>query len=138
MEYFTGTGLKGRLVAGFFKGVGQIPIDRSGGKASWAALEAGLSILRQGELFGIYPEGTRSPDGRLHRGKTGMARLAPVSYTHLDVYKRQMVTAAAREGDPTAVELLAEVGHWLGVGLANLAAALDVGLFCLLYTSRCV
>jgi len=76
MEYFTGTGLKGRLVAGFFKGVGQIPIDRSGGKASWAALEAGLSILRQGELFGIYPEGTRSPDGRLHRGKTGMARLA--------------------------------------------------------------
>ncbi|QQS03018.1 MAG: 1-acyl-sn-glycerol-3-phosphate acyltransferase [Austwickia sp.] len=76
MEYFTGTGIKGRLTAAFFRGVGQIPIDRSGGKASWAAMEAGLSILRQGELFGIYPEGTRSPDGRLHRGKTGMARLA--------------------------------------------------------------
>nr|WP_277626700.1 1-acyl-sn-glycerol-3-phosphate acyltransferase [Arsenicicoccus piscis] len=76
MEYFTGTGIKGRLTAGFFKGVGQIPIDRSGGKASMAALNAGLKVLREGELFGIYPEGTRSPDGRLYRGKTGVARLA--------------------------------------------------------------
>ena len=76
MEYFTGKGLKGRLIAWFFRSVGQIPIDRSGGKASWAAMEAGLKILNEGDLFGIYPEGTRSPDGRLHRGKTGMARLA--------------------------------------------------------------
>ncbi|WP_168581319.1 lysophospholipid acyltransferase family protein [Gephyromycinifex aptenodytis] len=76
MEYFTSPGLKGRLKAAFFRGTGQIPIDRSGGEASQAAMRAGLEVLRRGELFGIYPEGTRSPDGRLHRGKTGMARLA--------------------------------------------------------------
>ncbi len=76
MEYFTGTGLKGRATAAFFRGVGQVPIDRSGGTASWSAMETGLEILRRGELFGIYPEGTRSPDGRLYRGKTGAARLA--------------------------------------------------------------
>ena len=75
-EYFTGIGIKGRLQAGFFRGVGTIPVDRSGGKASEAALNTGLKRLREGGLFGIYPEGTRSPDGRLHRGKTGVARLA--------------------------------------------------------------
>jgi 1-acyl-sn-glycerol-3-phosphate acyltransferase len=75
-EYFTGSGLKGRLTAGFMRGIGQIPIDRSGGRASQAAMRAGLKLLRRGELFGIYPEGTRSPDGRLYRGKTGVARLA--------------------------------------------------------------
>jgi len=75
-DYFTGKGVKGRLTALFFRGVGQIPIDRSGGRASMAALEAGKKLLDQGELFGIYPEGTRSPDGRLYRGKTGVARLA--------------------------------------------------------------
>ncbi|MGO1316004.1 MAG: lysophospholipid acyltransferase family protein, partial [Cellulomonadaceae bacterium] len=75
-EYFTQTGIKGRLKAGFFRGVGTIPVDRSGGKASEAALRTGLARLRAGGLFGIYPEGTRSPDGRLYRGKTGVARLA--------------------------------------------------------------
>lgn len=75
-EYFTGTGVKGRLTAGFMRGVGTIPVDRGGGKASEAALETGLARLREGKLFGIYPEGTRSPDGRLYRGKTGVARLA--------------------------------------------------------------
>jgi 1-acyl-sn-glycerol-3-phosphate acyltransferase len=75
-EYFTGTGLKGRFSAGFFRGVGQIPMDRSGGAASDGALKAGLAVLRRGGLFGIYPEGTRSPDGRLYRGRTGVARLA--------------------------------------------------------------
>jgi 1-acyl-sn-glycerol-3-phosphate acyltransferase len=75
-EYFTGTGLKGRFSAGFFRGVGQIPMDRSGGKASDGALNAGLAVLQKGGLFGIYPEGTRSPDGRLYRGRTGVARLA--------------------------------------------------------------
>ena len=75
-EYFTGTGIKGRLKAGFFRGVGTIPVDRGGGKASEAALNTGLGVLRSGNLFGIYPEGTRSPDGRLYRGKTGVARLA--------------------------------------------------------------
>ncbi|GGK69430.1 lysophospholipid acyltransferase family protein [Ornithinimicrobium pekingense] len=76
MEYFTGTGVKGWATRTFMTVTGQIPIDRSGGKASLAALEQGLEVLRRGELFGIYPEGTRSPDGRLYRGKTGMARLA--------------------------------------------------------------
>lgn len=75
-EYFTGRGVKGWLTKQFFTATGQIPIDRSGGKASLVALEKGLEVLRRGELFGIYPEGTRSPDGRLYRGKTGMARLA--------------------------------------------------------------
>ena len=58
------------------KTVGTIPVDRSGGKASQAALQAGIDRLRSGQLFGIYPEGTRSPDGRLYRGKTGVARIA--------------------------------------------------------------
>ena len=75
-EYFTGRGLKGLLTKWFFVGTGTIPVDRSGGRAAQAAIETGLRILREGKLFGIYPEGTRSPDGRLYRGKTGVARLA--------------------------------------------------------------
>jgi len=75
-EYFTGKGLKGLLVRAFFTGTGTIPVDRSGGRAAQAAMDTGLRILREGRLFGIYPEGTRSPDGRLYRGKTGVARLA--------------------------------------------------------------
>ena len=75
-DYFTGVGLKGRVIAGFMRGVGTIPVDRAGGHASEAALSTGLRRLRDGKLFGIYPEGTRSPDGRLYRGKTGVARLA--------------------------------------------------------------
>jgi 1-acyl-sn-glycerol-3-phosphate acyltransferase len=75
-DYFTGKGAKGRLTAAFFKGVGQLPIDRSGGRAGEAALRSGLRVLRRGELLGIYPEGTRSPDGRLYRGRTGVARMA--------------------------------------------------------------
>ena len=75
-EYFTGKGLKGFLVRMFFVGTGTIPVDRSGGRAAQAAIDTGLRVLREGKLFGIYPEGTRSPDGRLYRGKTGVARLA--------------------------------------------------------------
>ncbi len=75
-DYFTGVGLKGRLTAAFFRGAGQVPVDRSGGKASEAALNTGLKILRRGELLALYPEGTRSPDGRLYKGKTGVARMA--------------------------------------------------------------
>jgi 1-acyl-sn-glycerol-3-phosphate acyltransferase len=75
-DYFTGRGIKGKATAMFFKGVGQVPVDRSGGKAGEAALNSGLRILRRGELLGIYPEGTRSPDGRLYRGRTGVARMA--------------------------------------------------------------
>jgi 1-acyl-sn-glycerol-3-phosphate acyltransferase len=75
-EYFTGKGLKGLLTKMFFVGAGTIPVDRSGGRAAQAAIATGLRILAEGKLFGIYPEGTRSPDGRLHRGKTGVARMA--------------------------------------------------------------
>ena len=75
-EYFTGTGIKGLISRLFFTGVGTVPIDRSGGKASEAALRTGLRILASGKILGIYPEGTRSPDGRLYKGKTGVARLA--------------------------------------------------------------
>jgi 1-acyl-sn-glycerol-3-phosphate acyltransferase len=75
-EYFTGRGVKGLFSKAFFSGVGQIPVDRSGGEASERALATGLRVLAGGELLGIYPEGTRTPDGRLFRGKTGVARLA--------------------------------------------------------------
>jgi 1-acyl-sn-glycerol-3-phosphate acyltransferase len=75
-EYFTGRGIKGLLSKAFFSGVGQIPVDRTGGAASDRALRTGLRVLAAGELLGIYPEGTRTPDGRLYRGKTGVARLA--------------------------------------------------------------
>jgi 1-acyl-sn-glycerol-3-phosphate acyltransferase len=74
-EYFTGKGLKGALSRWFFKSTGQLPIDRSGGRASEASLNTGLKVLAQGQLLGIYPEGTRSPDGRLFRGRTGIARM---------------------------------------------------------------
>jgi len=75
-EYFTGRGIKGLFSRAFFSGVGQIPVDRSGGQASERALATGLRVLAGGNLLGIYPEGTRTPDGRLFRGKTGVARLA--------------------------------------------------------------
>jgi 1-acyl-sn-glycerol-3-phosphate acyltransferase len=75
-EYFTGGGIKGLVMKAFFSGLGQIPVDRAGGEASERALRTGLQVLAAGELLGIYPEGTRTPDGRLYRGKTGVARLA--------------------------------------------------------------
>jgi 1-acyl-sn-glycerol-3-phosphate acyltransferase len=75
-EYFTSPGIKGWLQKTFFSGSGQIPIDRSGADAAAGALISAKRVLDKGELFGIYPEGTRSHDGRLYRGKTGVARLA--------------------------------------------------------------
>jgi 1-acyl-sn-glycerol-3-phosphate acyltransferase len=75
-EYFTSPGLKGWFQKKFFSGAGQVPIDRSGATAAEGALSAATRILGEGGLFGIYPEGTRSHDGRLYRGKTGVARLA--------------------------------------------------------------
>jgi 1-acyl-sn-glycerol-3-phosphate acyltransferase len=92
-DYFTGRGVKGRLTKGFMSGVGQVPIDRSGGAASEAALQTALRILGEGKILGLYPEGTRSPDGRLYRGKTGVARMAleagvpviPVAMINTDV-----------------------------------------------------
>jgi 1-acyl-sn-glycerol-3-phosphate acyltransferase len=74
-ELFHGKGLKARLLSLFLKGVGQVPLDRSGGRASAGSMDSVLGVLESGKLLGIYPEGTRSPDGRLYKGKTGVARL---------------------------------------------------------------
>lgn len=74
-DYFTGKGVKGWATRVFFQASGQLPIDRSGGKASEASLNTGLRVLNGGEVLGIYPEGTRSPDGYLYRGRTGVARM---------------------------------------------------------------
>ncbi len=75
-EYFTGKGVKGAATRAFMEGVGTIPVHRGGGRSSEAALHTGMRVLDEGHLLGIYPEGTRSQDGRLYRGKTGVARLA--------------------------------------------------------------
>jgi 1-acyl-sn-glycerol-3-phosphate acyltransferase len=75
-EYFNTPGIKGWFQKKFFSGAGQVPIDRSGASAAEGALSSARRILEDGDLFGIYPEGTRSHDGRLYRGKTGVARLA--------------------------------------------------------------
>ncbi len=74
-EYVTGKGIKGKVMAWFFTGCGMIPVDRDGANGGVAALMTGRRVLEEGKLFGIYPEGTRSPDGRLYRGRTGIARL---------------------------------------------------------------
>ncbi|MGI9197032.1 MAG: lysophospholipid acyltransferase family protein [Candidatus Nanopelagicales bacterium] len=75
-EYFTGKGIKGLISKAFFTGVGQVPIDRSSGRAAEAAINTGVRVVDEGHLLGIYPEGTRTADGRLYRGKTGVARMA--------------------------------------------------------------
>jgi 1-acyl-sn-glycerol-3-phosphate acyltransferase len=75
-EYFTGTGLKGWFSRWFFTAAGQVPIDRSDADAAQAALNTAERLLGEGKLLGMYPEGTRSPDGRLYKGKTGLGRLA--------------------------------------------------------------
>ena len=74
-EYFTGKGAKGWLTRQFFLATGMLPIDRSGGAASEASLKTGLEVLSRGQALGIYPEGTRSPDARMYRGRTGVARM---------------------------------------------------------------
>ncbi|MGZ4437112.1 MAG: lysophospholipid acyltransferase family protein [Nocardioidaceae bacterium] len=75
-DYFTGTGVRGALQRGWFQGMGMIPVDRSDTKAAIASLDIALEVLGRGEAFGIYPEGTRSRDGRLYRGRTGVGHLA--------------------------------------------------------------
>jgi 1-acyl-sn-glycerol-3-phosphate acyltransferase len=110
-EYFTGRGVKGFLQRVFFAGSGQVPIDRTDATAAEGAIRTGIRILREGSLLGIYPEGTRSPDGRLYRGKTGVARMAietgvpviPVamSYTPRRMpFGRTLVKVCVRFGTP--------------------------------------
>ena len=110
-EYFTGKGLKGAAQRMFFAGSGQVPIDRTSASAAEDAIRTGVRILRQGHLLGIYPEGTRSPDGRLYRGKIGVARMAletgtPVVPVAMSSRRRRlpfgvrMPTAIGRFGKP--------------------------------------
>jgi len=75
-DYFTGSGIKGALSRAWFEGLGMLPVDREDSKAALASLDTALTVLGRGEAFGIYPEGTRSRDGRLYRGRTGVAHLA--------------------------------------------------------------
>jgi 1-acyl-sn-glycerol-3-phosphate acyltransferase len=78
-DYFTGRGVKGALSRAWFSGMGMIPVDRDDSRAALASLDIALEVLERGEAFGIYPEGTRSRDGRLYRGRTGIAHLALTS-----------------------------------------------------------
>lgn len=95
-ELFSGKGFKGKIVAWFLRAIGQVPMDRSGGRASAASLGEIGQVLADGNLVGIYPEGTRSPDGRLYKGKTGAARMAlqaqvpiiPVGVMHTQTVKK--------------------------------------------------
>jgi 1-acyl-sn-glycerol-3-phosphate acyltransferase len=75
-DYFTGPGVKGALTRAWFEGLGMLPVDRDDTKAAIASLDTALAVLARGDAFGIYPEGTRSRDGRLYRGRTGVAHLA--------------------------------------------------------------
>jgi 1-acyl-sn-glycerol-3-phosphate acyltransferase len=110
-EYFTGKGLKGWAQRVFFAGSGQVPIDRTNASAAEDAIQTGIRILRGGNLLGIYPEGTRSPDGRLYRGKTGVARMAletgapvvPVAMTYRFKrlpFGRKLVQVCVKFGKP--------------------------------------
>ena len=119
-------GLKGWVRGQFMCAVGQIPVDRSGGRASLAGREQARQAILDGKVFGIFPEGTRSPDGRLYRGKTGVTRLAlmtnapvvPVGISGTD--KVQPVGAAfprpggevtVRFGQPLVFPQATGVGH---------------------------
>jgi 1-acyl-sn-glycerol-3-phosphate acyltransferase len=113
LELFHGKGLKGRLLAWFLRSVGQVPMDRSGGRASAGSMESVLQVLRDGELLGIYPEGTRSPDGRLYKGKTGVARLvlqAGVPVIPLAVIGTEFVPSAIPKV-PTMKRPLVRIGR---------------------------
>lgn len=129
-EYFTSPGPKGLLKKLTFIALGQVPVDRSGGRRSEAALITGLKVLADGDCLGIYPEGTRSPDGRLYKGRTGIARLAiesgapviPVAMFNTDKIQPtgKVIPNVKRvemsfgkpmyfEGDPTDLEHLRDV-----------------------------
>ncbi|AZA08906.1 2-acyl-glycerophospho-ethanolamine acyltransferase [Corynebacterium pseudopelargi] len=100
-EYFTGTSLVGKLQKWFFTSVGQMPIERGSAEAGDQLLEAATKVLDNGDLFGIYPEGTRSPDGRVYKGKSGMARIALLS--GVDVIPVAMIDT--RKANP--------IGSWI-------------------------
>jgi 1-acyl-sn-glycerol-3-phosphate acyltransferase len=111
-DYFTGRSLKGRLIAWFFGAVGQVPVDRTGGRASEAAITTGLRVLGEGSLLGIYPEGTRSPDGCLYRGRTGVARMALES--HVPVIPVAMINTRHIQPPGKVIPRIARVGIRIG------------------------
>jgi len=111
-DYFNGKGVKGWLTARFFRGAGQLPVDRSGGRASEAALRTGLRVLSRGEALGIYPEGTRSPDGRLYRGKTGVARMALEA--HVSVIPVVMIDTEKIQPPGRVIPKIGRVGVKIG------------------------
>jgi 1-acyl-sn-glycerol-3-phosphate acyltransferase len=100
------------MTAAFFRGVGQLPVDRSGGRAGEAALRSGLKVLRRDELLGIYPEGTRSPDGRLYRGRTGVARMALEG--HVKVLPVAMIGTDKAQPTGTKIPKLIRIGVKIG------------------------
>lgn len=114
-DYFTGKGIKGFITRTFMKATGQLPIDRTGGKASEASLNTGLQVLSEGRLLGIYPEGTRSPDGRMYRGRTGVARM--VLEAHVPVIPAAVV--GTREVMPLGAKMprVKRVGVIIGTPL---------------------
>lgn len=125
-EYFTGTGLSGAVQRFFFTSVGQVPLDRSAGNAGEALMKAGTEVLDRGDLFGIYPEGTRSPDGRIYKGRTGMARLALA--TGAPVVPVAMI--GSRDANPigTIVPRPAKVRIKIGQAIDPVAFVKDKGL----------
>jgi len=111
-DYFTGRGIKGWSTRMFMTATGMIPIDRSGGKASEASLNTGLQVLGRGDLLGIYPEGTRSPDGKLYRGRTGLARMALEA--HVPVVPVVMVDTDTMLPIGTTIPRIVRVGIVIG------------------------
>lgn len=111
-DYFTGRGIKGALVKLFFKSTGMLPIDRSGGKASEASLNTGLRVLAGDQVLGIYPEGTRSPDGKLYRGRTGVARM--VLEGHVPVIPVAMIDTEKVMATGTKIPKVHRVGIIIG------------------------
>ena len=122
-EYFTGRGLKGRLKAAFVRGTGLIPINRDDASAAAAALAAGARAVKAGMVLAVYPEGTRSPDGRLYRGKTGVARMA--MKTGVPVVPVAMIGTDRVQPIGRVLPRLARVQIRLGVPLHPPAAAAD-------------
>ena len=127
-DYFTGKGVKGRLQKAWFEGMGMLPVDRDDPKAAIASLDTALDVLGRGEAFGLYPEGTRSRDGRLYRGRTGVAHLAltagvpivPVGLTGTERLQPvgaklpRVVPITVRFGEPIEV-----VGRYDGIPLGK-------------------
>ena len=122
-EYFTGRGIKGRLKAAFVRGTGLIPLDRDNADAAAAALATGARAVKRGMLLGVYPEGTRSPDGRLYRGKTGVARMA--MDTGVPVVPVAMVGTDRVQPIGTVLPRLARVSVRIGLPLHPPSLASD-------------